>query len=553
MSCFTRGSIGVLSSLALLSFASIGAAQIGPAPTNPTDPAGATGTAVPTAAGASGVGGQAVLVPAVVPAPPVIGTGGVTPPPRISLGAPPNPATANPAGSSAPEMHMPEALQVRPGGLTADGAARRALAGFAPAVAAAQANVMVARAAQAEAARSMLPQLSASFRYTRLSTYTPGMLPVFDTAGCLQNIARCQMNPQSFQTTVALGTAILDQWGLRVTLTLPLSDVPLRILPNYQAAGYQAESAELYAEAARQQTALEAREAFYEFARAQGQAWLMEESLATAQRRHGELGQAVAAGVVARSDLLRLEATIADLQRLSVLAHNAVGINEALLRQRLHLAPEESFLLGESLVDAPPFDVALPELIQRAQLQRAEVQAIDRQRMALDRSIAATRASQFPSLAAVGNMDYANPNSRFFPQTPEFRATWDATLSLSWNMTQAFVADATIDRIRAQQAALQAQQRQLREGLEMQVRQFYMAAQAAYAQVEASRSSLASAEETLRVRRERMRAGAAVQSDVSDAETELLRARLNAINAVIDARLALARLRRAVGEREAQR
>jgi outer membrane protein TolC len=50
--------------------------------------------------------------------------------------------------------------------------------------------------------------------------------------------------------------------------------------------------------------------------------------------------------------------------------------------------------------------------------------------------------------------------------------------------------------------------------------------------------------------RERVAAGAAVGSDLAQAEIDLLRARLNAINAIIDARLALARIRRATGERE---
>ena len=61
---------------------------------------------------------------------------------------------------------------------------------------------------------------------------------------------------------------------------------------------------------------------------------------------------------------------------------------------------------------------------------------------------------------------------------------------------------------------------------------------------------LTAAEESYRVRFEQLNAGAAVSSDLIDANTDVTRARLQIINASVDLRIADARLRRAVGEAE---
>jgi len=427
---------------------------------------------------------------------------------------------------------VPNPLRPVPGGLTADAAAERALRTSGPSLQIARANLEIARASAAETARNMLPQLSTAFRYTRLSFYT---VPPISIAG---------------QVIANFITPIFDQFDWQTTLAIPLTDIPLRILPSFQAANLQTAGAELSLESTRAQTGLEAREAFYEYVRAVGQEYLVIQSIVSLQRRLEDVSRAVQAGTAARATLLQIESQVADLQRTAVQAHTAVVINDTLVRQRLHLRPDESIAIGEPLDTTPEIPTTVTDLVSRAYTLRPEVLALDRQIEAMDRNIFATRASQFPSVSAVGHVDYANPNTRFFPQTATWQATWDASLQVSWNATTAFVADATISRLRAQQSLIAAQQAQLREGIEVQVRQYYQAAQSALALAQSSRVALQSAEENFRVSRERLAAGAAVASDLAQAETDLLRARLNAINAVIDARLAVARIRRATGERE---
>ncbi|MEI8254397.1 MAG: TolC family protein [Deltaproteobacteria bacterium] len=507
--------------------------QIGPTPTNPLDTSAGTvpGTNVPT-------GGLPTTTATPVVMQPMLPVTAQTSPmlPGVAPLVVPGRTGSNPTGvtqSAAPAGvdRMPELLRPVPGGLTADRAAERALRSAGPSIQIARANLEMARAGAAEAARNMIPQLSTALRYTRLSYYT--------------------VPPIMFgNVSVNFITPILDQFDWQTTLTIPITDIPLRILPMYQAANLQADAAELSVESTRAQTGLEAREAFYEYVRAVAQEFLVNQSVTALQRRLEDVLRAVQAGTIARAQQLAIEAQIADLQRLVVVAHMPVVVYETQIRQRLHMRAEEPITIGESLEDLPDVPVSVTDLINRAYSTRTEIVALERQIQAVDRQIAGTRASQFPSIAAVAHADYANPNSRFFPQTQTWQATWDATLNLSWNATTAFAADATVSRLRAQQAMLAGQQAQLREGIELQVRQNYLAAQTAVALARSTGVQLASQQENLRVIRERVNAGAAVVAELVQAENELLRARINAINAIIDARLAVARIHRFTGERE---
>ncbi len=510
--------------------------------------------------------------------------------PAGQVEAPPAAVTAPPAPPA-----LPEELTPQPGGMTAEMAAARAIRVSAQ-MRAARANTEAADAARSEAAYGMIPQVSVSARYTRLSEITqpslggpprPGLVytqipPLpgttsFGTANFNQWRPACR----DAQGSITPGTqsltggqfaidcgggsplltppsaftfpVILDQIAFRGTLTVPLTDIPFRLARVYEAAGLTAQARRLDEASTRSQVATDARVAFYEYMRAQGNLAIAQRGFETAQRHREDLARFVEAGTVARVELLRVEAQVAESERVVISARESVGLAEAQLRQRLHMPPGERVTLGEAL-DAP-VDVpgGVESLLDRAMRDRPEIGSLERQTRALDANLAATRAAMFPSLVAQANIDIANPNQRFIPQSQEFNTTWDVNLILQWSPTGAIQTGATANRVASQRDAVRAQLDALREGLEIEVRGTWVQVQSARAAIEAARRQVAFAEESYRVRRERFLAGAAVSSDLTDAELDLMRARLAAANAHVDLRVALARLRRAVGTPEASR
>ncbi|MEZ4409394.1 MAG: TolC family protein [Polyangiales bacterium] len=502
----------------------------------------------------------------------------VAPSGRSRPGAAGQPMGRAPSGDEVPPeapTGLPDALRPVPGGLTAERVAARALA-TSLAVRTARLNTSAAESARSEAGLQMIPQIALSARYTRLSPITlptlgvsrptplllgsTGASPCVNDNGvvvdgsigqggvpvCPGGARPIQSPPSAFSFPV-----ILNQYGFRGTVTVPITDIAFRLARVYQAAGRTVEARRLDEEAARSQAATDARVAFYEYMRAQGQLAVAEQGVESARRHGVELGRMVAAGTAARVDQMRVEAQVAESERLVLAAREGVALAEAQLRQRAHFTADEPLQLGEALDEPVATPTNFNDLLNRATRDRPELRSLERQASALDANVAATRAGIFPSLTGQFNVDVANPNQRFIPQTEEFNTTWDATIQLQWSPTAALVTNATANRLAAQRDALEAQLQQAREGFEIEARAQWTASQTAAAAIESTRRQLAAAEESYRVRRERFLAGASVSSDLTDAELDLLRARLAVVNANVDLREALARLRRAVGTREA--
>ncbi len=469
---------------------------------------------------------------------------------------------------------LPPALTPQPGGLTADRVAARAVR-TSLSVRAAQASTEAASASRTEAAVAMVPQIMLTARYTRLSPITPPVLSLGSSASsssaplCVDSNGAILLGSRTAggaltcpagagaiptaPTTPSAGFSfpvILDNIVLNATVTVPLSDIPFRLARVYEAAGLTVEARRLDELSSRSTAATDARIAFYEYMRAQGQLAAAQQALETAQQHRQDLARFVEAGTVARVELLRVEAQVAESERIVLSAREGQSLAEAQLRQRMHVSEAEPLTLGEALDGELRMPGSARELIERAVASRPELLSLDRQSRALSANVSAARAGMYPSISGQFSLDYANPNQRFVPQTQEFNATWSAMIQAQWSPTGAFSANAAANRLSAQRATLEAQLAQLREGTEIEVRSVWISAQTSNAAIESARRQLVSAEESYRVRRERFQAGSAVSSDLTDAELDLLRARLALVNANVDLREALARLRRAVGERE---
>lgn len=486
----------------------------------------------------------AVLQPPVVAA--ATADGGAAAP-DAAAEAPPAPMVGVALNSNAPlAIPRPEipaavlaAISPRPGGLTLEGAVQRALRAN-PGLAVARANVRVAEAAQAEAGRAMIPTLTGLIRYTRLS----------DVPAENRSLNFGMLFPGVTIPPVAF-PQLLDAFTFQATLTIPVSDIPMRLLRFYQASGYTLEARRIDEETTRLQTALETRLAYVDWLRALGSAAATAESLDSLRRRLVDAERLVAAGTVARVQLLQIRSQVATVERTLLQMQNAVALAELNLRQRTRMPAEEPLILGETF-DAPVMVPGnLAELLGQARRNRSELRSLQRQAASLGHTIAGTQASYFPSLSVAGNAYYASPNQRAFGQsTTNFLATWDLSVQLTWTPTQIATAAATVARLEAQRSALDAQAEQLRDGIDTEVRAQWIGARNAVGRIDAARIALESATEVARVRREQFNAGATTATELSNAESELLRAHLDLLDGWLELRVAVARLRRAAGEPE---
>lgn len=450
-----------------------------------------------------------------------------------------------------------------PGGLTADAAAERAVA-TSPSMDRAAAAVAAAEAGARRAWQGFFPQLEVSARYTRLSRINQpsfgGALITEDQAAAARILTAGVDDPEAqllwnnlldtFSSTEGFEfPVILNNYVLRGTATLPVSDLFFTILPGYRAAQAAVDVSQAQVASERAQIAYRAREAYYQLARARGAAVVARKSVEQVDANRQRIATLVEAGAAAQVDLLQINATLARARVNVAQAESGARIAERALQLLMH--DDAPIVLGEDFASEPAApEAAVEALTDQALRDRPELDALRRLVEARERSIRAALGRQWPQLFVQGNVDIANPNQRIIPQQQEFNTTWDVSVVLRWSPNEMGTARAQAAEARAQLEQARQDIASLTDGVRLEVSEAHSSLEASRLAFEAAQVGLVAAEAEHQVRMAQLEAGAAVTSDVLDAETSVTRARLQLIDAAIELRLARARLNKAVGHTE---
>ena len=452
--------------------------------------------------------------------------------------------------SSALAQQAPVPMQElvgRQGGLTSDEAARRASA-TSYEVRAKNKAVLAAAAEVDKALVAWFPRLTLTARYTRVSDIDQpalGRVVVAPTAGegLLPPGTPLANAPISFPV-------VLDHYLLQANVIVPLSDYALRTGQGYSATRQAREAAKLEAEAARRGAATQARLVYYAWVRARLQEQVARQALEQAQAHLRRAEAALQAERASRADVLAAKARVSSAQLLAERAGNLAVVTEDQLRTLMHDPDERHYQIGENVaVPSRASDDRRPirELVAEAERRRPEFRAIDARMRALRQSERVARASSYPRLDAFGNLYYANPNPRYVPQQDEWHATWDVGVQLTWSPNDLGSSSATSSALEAQRAQLKAQKAALKDSVRGELVAARQALREANAAVATASQGEQSAREAERARVAAFELGKATSVEVIDAETDLLLARLELVNAYVDQRVARAELDHALG------
>ncbi len=454
--------------------------------------------------------------------------------------------------------HLMESLAQGEGSWNSDQVAAEAVK-TAPSLTRSAAALERSRQGAARAQAAVWPRLDLSARYTRLSRVPQGSLGSggFDALQAIIDAQGPDQDPNArlfdqfvldaFREFGKPFPQVLDQFALRAALSYPISDLFLSILPAVEGAEGLADAQALRIEAERETVALQAREAFYNHARARAATLVAQAGLDQAKAHQSDVAVMVAGGALAPVEEMRATAAVATAEVALARAQSGSATTRDGLAIALRRELSADPAIAEDLTRSTSALPAKALLIERAFGRRAEAKALSQTLSALDASIRSQNAAAYPHLSVTAGFDLANPNPRVFPQDATFRPSWDVGALLTWSPNDWLVADRQSAETRAERAQIAADLEALRDALKLEVSQAYETCVAANRALASATPGIVAAEESYRVRREQFRAGSAVATDVLDAEGELRAARLQLINVAIDLRIAEARLARAVG------
>lgn len=413
------------------------------------------------------------------------------------------------------------------GGLTSDQAASRA-AGASPTVRRRAAELEVAIAQADAASLSFVPVLSGKASYTRLSPIDPFVLAFMG-----QNFAI-----ESFKNNYLLETQ----------LVVPISDYLWRIPKSVNAAKLSAESSRINRRVSEVSAGQDARLTYYEWVRAQLQVLISERQLVQVQKTLEQFRALAEVQRLSKADLLRVEAQEADAEQQVDQLQNLAHLREEQLRLLIG-AGSEPLAVGEDIRKdvSGPASGQLDELMKTAKDRRLEFKQIDVGIQAKDSQRDAEKANLLPKLSAFGIADYADPNQRVFPQQDVFKFTWQVGAQLTWTLNDTLASRTADHRIAAETDELRADRDNLERSTRIEVLSAQQQVEIAQHTLVSSQKGLNAAEESYRVRKELLAADRATAVELVDAETELTRSRIAALNARVDLRVAKAQLDHALG------
>jgi outer membrane protein TolC len=393
------------------------------------------------------------------------------------------------------------------------------------------------------------PKLTLSARYTRLSSVESDM-GGGNIVGTTAPIG--QIDPDNdplFANSLSFPSPE-NQYELKASLSVPVSDYLYRTGTAIETAEHSSEAARWQEQSAKLDVAANARLAYYDWVRALGQNIVAEEALANFKAREKDARVFYEAGTLPKSQLLGAQAQTKNAEVQVTRAHHFVRVTEERLRTITYdTRPPGTYRVGEDLRNPPPAMGPLDTdaMVREAQANRPEFKAISEQEESIKGLVSLAKSESHPRLDVNANYVYANPNQRYFPQEEKWNPSWDVSAVLSWTPTDMARSNAVARQQEARIAELRAQKRALVENLRMEVTQAAQGVEEADATLLSAREALAAAEESYRGRRELFRIGQGSLVDLNDAEVALTRARLEVINAHIDARTSRVRLEHARG------
>jgi outer membrane protein TolC len=300
--------------------------------------------------------------------------------------------------------------------------------------------------------------------------------------------------------------------------------------------------------ASRADLRLEIARAFWALVTADDTASVLDASLRSMDAHVRDLAVRLEQGLIPPNELLSAQAQQSRQRMLAIEARNTRAITEADLRRLLGVDGDER-IEPDVALDGPR-DTAVPveRLAADARGQRPERRALEQRASAAQSREDAVASASRPQLAVTAGYDYARPNPRIFPRSGAWHDSWDVSINATWLLWDGGRRAAERAEAAAVTRAAETRVREFDRLVAFEVRQRWLEVDSSRAAIAAAEDGVRAAVEARRVVGERYTAGVATSTDVLDAETAVLQAQLDRTRAVANARLAEARLRRAVGQ-----
>lgn len=377
-----------------------------------------------------------------------------------------------------------------------------------------------------EAAAGLYPTVKLQAGYQRLSDVPAFTIPI-------------PMTPVSFPV-------ILNAYSAKATLQQPLF-TGWKIQGAADAASYSAEASHSDLERDRAEFIYSVTSAYWSAYRAREMKVVTDENVRQMTSHLRDIESMSAQGMATLNDVLKVRVQLSNSKILASDADNNVRITAIAFNATLGIPLSTEIILTSPLTPASQELQPLASLVNDALQHRPDLRGMERRKQSAASGVTAARGGWLPQLFLTGNYYYSRPNARIFPAKDEFKDTWDVGLSLQVDLWNNLTTMYQTDAARAQYAQAEDGIKALRDAITLDVTQNYLQVDQYKERILLARLAVQQAEENLRVTKEKFVVHLTANSELLDAESAQLQARLQLTQALADYELSRARLDKAVG------
>lgn len=401
-------------------------------------------------------------------------------------------------------------------------------------IASAKADVALARAG--EAATALLPSISLSAGYQRLSDVDPFQVFV-------------PFAPQP----ITIAPVVLNTYSARVSLQQPLF-TGFKLSSNAHSADLLARAAVLDSENEKADLTLNIAVAYWTLYQSGRMKEFVEANVARLEAIEVDTKNLMRVGLATRNDLLKVQLQISNARIMRIDAANDHRLAMMMLNNLIGLPLETELRVGSlpQMPERTPEEPAqnsraFEAYAERAWANRPDVRAMHTR---VDASLDMVRAAQgnwWPHLFLTAGYTYARPNLRYQPTRDEFKGTWDIGVQLQFNVWN---WGATARQTEQAAAALRQSEvafEHLKENVALDVQRHILALARSKEKVAIAQLSVEQAHEHQRMTRDKYQQGLATSSDMLEANVAMLQAETAFSAALVEFQIAQARRDKTLG------
>ncbi|MHB1688265.1 MAG: TolC family protein [Ignavibacteriaceae bacterium] len=389
-------------------------------------------------------------------------------------------------------------------------------------------KVLSAEAGLSAINASRLPSLSLSAAYTRLSPVNPFTFTV---------------KPFGAFT---LSPSILDNYNLKLSLQQPLF-TGFKLSSGSKIAEYSSLAAKQQYNSDEQNLILNIKNAYWGLFSAEKVKEAVDDNFQQVKAHLSDVQNFFKQGLSTKNDVLKVEVQLSEIQLQQIDARNSVKIAEVNLDNIIGLPLSTDLQIQKNVDVSGNADYDLDQLINQAMQNRPDLKAMQYQVEASKTGITLAQSNWYPQIYLTGNYYYAKPNQRILPIRNQFDATWDVGVGLSFNLWNWGATKDQTTQAEAQYEQTNDGYKTLKDAITLEVTQDYYNMIKAKEKVLVAEQTVSQAEENYRVTDDKFKQGLTLNSELLDAETALLQAKTNQIQAQVEYELAVARIERSTG------